>query len=144
MFLREATIDGTFMILSPTREHGALSGRRILVVEDEYFLADDIQNALRSLGAEVAGPVGDLDDALDLINAGGALDGAVLDVNLRSEMVFPIARELRTRGVPFVFTTGYDKVTLGPEFDDVLVWEKPIDISTMAHGLSQLIHAQPI
>ena len=129
------------MAISPTtsRRHPALSGRRILVVEDEYFLADDISRALRSAGAEIAGPVGEIDDAFPILNGGGILDGAVLDVNIRSDMVFPVAQELRARQVPFVFTTGYDKVGIAPQFHDVMLWEKPIDIAAMIRGLAGLI-----
>ena len=129
------------MVISETlsRERASLSGRRVLVVEDEYFLADDISRALRSVGAEVAGPVGEVEDALRILHDGSVLDGAVLDVNLRSEMVFPIAQELRARHVPFVFTTGYDPVSIAPEFRDVLLWEKPSDIAAMIRGLCGLI-----
>ena len=116
-----------------------LTGRRIFVVEDEYFLADDIGETFRSLGAEVAGPVGDLHDALQILNDGSALDGAVLDVNIRSEMIFPIARELKARHVPFLFTTGYDSVSVSPEFQDVPILEKPIDLAAMAGTLATLM-----
>ena len=129
------------MAMSP-RSSGpgsALSGRRIFIVEDEYFLADDIGKACQALGAEVAGPVGDLDDALSILRDGGILDAAVLDVNIRSEMIFPVARELKARNIPFIFTTGYDKVTISPEFHDVLILEKPIDLPAMAHRLAALI-----
>jgi len=126
------------MTLSPV----SLAGRRIFVVEDEYFLADDIGKAFRALGAEIAGPAGHLDDALKILNDGSVLDAAVLDVNIRSEMIFPIARELKLRGVPFLFTTGYDKITLGPEFQDVPLLEKPIDLPAMARKLAGLI-AEP-
>jgi len=121
------------------REAPLLEGRRVLVVEDEYFLADDIARAFRSVGAEIAGPVGHLDDALRLLDDGRVLDGAVLDVNIRSEMIFPIARELRARSVPILFTTGYDRATVGAEFQDVPLWEKPIDVSAMVRGLAKLI-----
>ncbi|MGY8709671.1 response regulator [Bradyrhizobium sp. 18BD] len=129
------------MVASATlsRERALLSGRRVLVVEDEYFLADDISRTLRSFGADVAGPVGELEDALRILNDGSIVDGAVLDVNIRSEMVFPVAQELRARRVPFVFTTGYDKVSIAPGFHDVPLWEKPIDIAAMIRGLAGLI-----
>ena len=129
------------MVISETltRRRASLSGRRVLVVEDEYFLADDISRALRSVGADVAGPVGEVEDALRILHDGSVIDGAVLDVNLRSEMVFPIAQELRARHVPFVFTTGYDPVSIAPQFQDVLLWEKPIDIAAMIRGLGGLI-----
>ncbi|KRP91674.1 chemotaxis protein CheY [Bradyrhizobium yuanmingense] len=122
-----------------SHQRGPLAGRRIFVVEDEYFLADDIGKTFRAMGAEIAGPVGHFEDALKILHDGGVLDAAVLDVNIRSEMIFPIARELKARNVPFLFTTGYDKITLGPEFQDVLLLEKPIDLPTMARKLAGLI-----
>jgi len=130
------------MAISPTisHRHAPLSGRRILVIEDEYFLADDITRALRSAGAEI---VGEIVEAFPILNSGGVLDGAILDVNLRNEMVFPVAQELRARQVPFVFTTGYDKVSIAPQFRDVMLWEKPIDIAAMVRGLTQLIADRP-
>jgi hypothetical protein len=91
------------------------------------------------MGAEIAGPVGHLEDALKILHDGGVLDAAVLDVNIRNEMIFPIARELKARNVPFLFTTGYDKITLGPEFQDVPLLEKPIDFPAMAQKLAGLI-----
>ncbi len=129
------------MLASETLPTGRalLSGRRILVVEDEYFLADDISSMLRSLGADVAGPTGDINDALRILGDGSVIDGAVLDVNVHNDMVFPVAHELKARHVPFVFTTGYDKVTLGPEFEGVMHWEKPIDIAAMLRGLAGLM-----
>ncbi|MDA9496837.1 response regulator [Bradyrhizobium sp. CCBAU 11357] len=127
-----------------SHQRAELRGRRIFVVEDEYFLADDIGKTFRALGAEIAGPVGHLEDAHKILHDGSVLDGAVLDVNIRSEMIFPIARELRARNVPFVFTTGYDKITLGPEFQDVPLLEKPIDLQAMARKLAGLIAEQPI
>jgi len=141
MFLFVSRTAGGIMSVSPTlpRQRAPLNGRRILVVEDEYFLADDIGKTLRALGAEIAGPVGHLDDAVNILHDGGILDAAVLDVNIRSEMIFPVARELRARQVPFVFTTGYDKITIGTEFQDVPLWEKPIDIAAMVRKLAAII-----
>jgi len=129
------------MAISPTLspQRTQLDGRRILVVEDEYFLADDIRNTLRGLGAEIVGPVGYLEDALKILHDGSILDAAVLDVNIRRERIFPIARELKARNVPFVFTTGYDKIIVGPEFQDVPLLEKPIDLAAMAQKLAELI-----
>ena len=125
-------------------QRAPLAGRRIFIVEDEYFLADDIGRTLRALGAEIAGPVGHVDDALEILHDGGVLDAAVLDVNIRDEMIYPIARELKARNVPFVFTTGYDKTTLGAEFHDVPLLEKPFDLPTMAQKLAGLIAETPV
>jgi CheY-like chemotaxis protein len=127
------------MSLQPTST-GPLAGRRVLVIEDEYFLADDIARALRELGARVLGPIGELEEAMSLIDGDVSIDGAVVDINLRSDMVFPLARTLRARKVPFVFTTGYDRKSIEAEFGDVRLWEKPLDIPAMTHELAGMIN----
>jgi CheY-like chemotaxis protein len=128
------------MSLQPTSS-GPLAGRRILVIEDEYFLADDIARALKDLGARIVGPVGEFDDAASLVDSDVAIDAAVVDINLRSDMVFPLARTLRARKVPFVFTTGYDRKSIDAEFGDIRLWEKPLDIAAMARDLAGMIKA---
>jgi DNA-binding response OmpR family regulator len=113
-----------------------LAERRVLIVEDEYFLADDLTRALRALGAEIIGPTGEIDEARRLISVSPAIDGALLDVNVRSELIYPLARDLRARGVPLAFTTGYDKAWLPPEFLTVPIWEKPLDIQEVVRWLT--------
>lgn len=85
-----------------------LSGRRILLVEDEYVLAEIIEEWLCQAGAEVVGPVPNVEQALKLIDTEvGGLDGAVLDMNLgRGETVYPVADRLNELGVPYLFATG--------------------------------------
>jgi DNA-binding response OmpR family regulator len=119
-----------------------LAGHRVLVVEDEYFLADDIVRALQALGARVIGPYGELEDATRVLDDDGAIDAAIIDINLRSEMVFPLARVLRARNIPFVFATGYDRGTIDAEFQDIRVWEKPVDLAAMARDLGNLIRGR--
>ncbi len=126
----------------PPVSSGPLAGCRVLVVEDEYFLADDIVRALQSLGARVLGPCGELEDATQVLDDDGAIDAAVVDINLRSEMVFPLARILKQRKIPFVFTTGYDRAAIGAEFHDIRLWEKPLDLAAMARDLSKLIRSR--
>jgi CheY-like chemotaxis protein len=75
----------------------ALHGRRILVVEDEYMVAEDLRVELESMGAEVLGPVPSVARALALLARTSEIDAAILDVNLGSEMVFPVAEALRER-----------------------------------------------
>jgi CheY-like chemotaxis protein len=117
-----------------------LAHRRVLVVEDEYFIADDMARALQKLGAEVVGPVPTRDKALALVEA-GRVDAAVLDINLRGQTVFPVADALRERGVPFVFATGYDPSTVPAEYQDVPRWEKPFDPQVLAKMLPSVVHA---
>jgi len=112
-----------------------LEGRRLLVVEDEYFLADDLVRNLKDKGAEVVGPVSDIDGALDLIDETEHLDAAVLDINLRGEMAYPVADALIERGIPFVFATGYDSANIPARYKDVTRCEKPVDAHKIARSL---------
>jgi CheY-like chemotaxis protein len=77
-------------------EQQPLSGCRVLIVEDEYFLAADLQAALKSLGANVIALVGDLDEALDLLTNGG-FDIAVVDINLRGRLAARDSVRVRDR-----------------------------------------------
>jgi DNA-binding response OmpR family regulator len=139
MFLTELAFSLGDEMAPPPESSGPLAGRRVLVVEDEYFLADDIVRALTALGARVVGPYADLDEATDVVNREIAIDAAVMDVNLRQKMVFPLARVLRSRKVAVLFTTGYDNISIEPEFQDVRLWGKPLDMKAMTQDLADII-----
>ena len=83
-----------------------LPGLRVLVVEDVAVLAWRVCDILAGAGAEVVGPVPDVPRALALLDE-REVDVAVLDMNLGGETAEPIADVLATRGVPFLFLTGY-------------------------------------
>jgi CheY-like chemotaxis protein len=102
-----------------------LRGKRILLVEDEYLIAQDMARTFAAAGATVIGPAATLAEALRLVAASGTLDGAVLDINLRGEQVYPVADALITRGVPFVFATGYKSELIPPRFEHHRRCEKP-------------------
>jgi CheY-like chemotaxis protein len=112
-----------------------LEGKRILLVEDEYFIVDDLARAFRAAGAVVLGPVATVSEALMLVVASGALDGAVLDINLQGEPVYPVADALVTRGVPFIFSTGYDRETIPSRFDGYMRCEKPVSPERVVKAL---------
>ena len=114
---------------------------RVLVVEDEYMLAEELANELSDAGARVLGPVGTIEDALAIIEAEPEMDGAILDANLRGEMVFPAADLLLDRGTPFVFTTGYDASVFPPRFDHIVRCEKPINLRRVTQAIGRVIHA---
>jgi CheY-like chemotaxis protein len=90
----------------------SLRGRRVLVVEDDYILAQDLLEELLRSGAAVMGPVATVAEALDLLRSGLSPHMAVLDIGLGDETVYPVADALRARGIPFVFATGYDACTV--------------------------------
>lgn len=84
-----------------------LKGMRVLVVEDEFLISQEISQTLRDAGCEIVGPVPFVDDARELVK-NDTPDGAVLDVNLHGELIFSFAEELMARRVPIVFASGYD------------------------------------
>jgi DNA-binding response OmpR family regulator len=107
---------------------------RILIVEDEYYLAADLADALAARGAEVVGPVATLAEATRAI-AQSPPDRAVLDVNLRGEMSFPIADRLEAAGIPYVIATGYSQGSLPERFRDKPRLEKPFRPERLAEML---------
>ena len=113
----------------------SLKGRQILVVEDDFLIGYDFAQALQRLGVLVLGPVGNIDDALDLLAETLDIDGAVLDLNLGGEMSYPIADALAERSIPFVFTTGYDKENIAGRFAAVTRCEKPVEISQVVQAI---------
>ena len=107
-----------------TKRTSPLSGTRVLIVEDEYYLAQDLSRTLVEAGAEVVGPVGSLQDAMGEVDA-GAFDYAVVDMNLRGEFVFDLANRLQAAGTPFVVATGYNEASLPDELVGAPRIEKP-------------------
>jgi DNA-binding response OmpR family regulator len=114
---------------------GSLKGRRVLIVEDDYFMADELRIEFQQAGAEVIGPVGRLSEALELVERDQPIHGAVLDINLAGEAVFDVADALRAMDVPFVFATGYDAETIPAAYSTVRRDEKPIDPGTISKAL---------
>jgi DNA-binding LytR/AlgR family response regulator len=112
-----------------------LGGRRVLIVEDNYLLADDMRVDFERAGAEVVGPVARLADALQLVERGEPLDGAVLDINLEGEVVYRVADALRDRHIPFVFATGYDAEFIPAAYAKVVRLKKPVDTSKVSKAL---------
>ena len=106
----------------------SVKGRRILVVEDEYMLAEDLREELERQGALVMGPVASVADALELLRSGPAPDMAILDINLGGEMAYPVADALRARDIPFIFATGYDAQAIPKAYSDVPRAEKPVEV----------------
>lgn len=91
-----------------------LIGCRVLLVEDEAVVCMVLEDMLIDLGCDVVGTAARLDKALSLARS-GKFDAAVLDVNLNGEKSYPVAAVLMERGVPFLFSTGYDGLQSGYE-----------------------------
>ena len=116
----------------------ALSGKRILIVEDEVLVAMILEDMLRDMGAEVAGPYLKLETALDAAEHETPLDAAVLDVKLGPDMSFEIAECLRRRDIPFVFSTGYESDG-GAMAGDATTINKPYARAQLEHALVKLV-----
>lgn len=106
--------------------HNIFQGQRVLIAEDDYLTILDTADALEASGAEVVGPIGNLDAALERVRAGSPVAAAVLDLNLAGHQVWPLADQLMKRGVPFVFATGYDGTDIPARFSHVPRFLKPV------------------
>ena len=119
---------------------GPMPGRSVLVVEDDYFLADAMTRALRAGGAEVVGPAPSVATAIRLLRTRNP-DAAVLDVNLGEETAFPVADALATDGVPFLFVTAADK-SMRPTRHGAVPWlSKPVEPLMAVRELRRLLDA---
>jgi CheY-like chemotaxis protein len=114
-----------------------LEGKRVLIVEDQFLIADDLQRILREDGAKVVGPVGRRDEALIRIY-NEPIDLAVLDIKLDDEEVYPAVDELRRRGIPFVFVTGYAPQSVRPDYRSAPYVEKPYEPAKLRALLRRL------
>ncbi len=115
-----------------TGEAATLRGRRILVVEDDYLLAQVLTDFLEQADFHVVGPVGSLEEALALVeNEPGSFDGAILDINLHGSNSYPVADALVARSIPFLFATGYGRDALEGRYRDHPRCEKPFDQATL-------------
>ena len=119
-----------------TRPARALQGRRILLVEDDYVLAQALKADLEAQGAEVLGPVPDLESARDLLVSCHAPDAALLDINLSGELVYPLADALRGLGIVVAFITGYGAWAVPRVYAHVPRFEKPVDPSRLVRWLT--------
>ena len=111
------------------------TGRRILVVEDEYFIAEDLTQTFESVGAIVVGPVPIMAEALDILDGAEQIDGAVLDINLRGELAWPIADKLIASKIPFVFATGYDSADIPSDYASIKRCSKPARAAEVMQAL---------
>jgi CheY-like chemotaxis protein len=114
-----------------------LKGKRVLIVEDQYLVADDIRRVVEDLGGTVIGPEGRREGALHRIDLSG-IDLAILDINLAGETAYPAADELRRRGIPFLFVTGYAPAAVRKDYGDVPHIEKPYDTKALKSALCEL------
>jgi two-component sensor histidine kinase/CheY-like chemotaxis protein len=120
-----------------------LSGKRILVVEDDFYLASDLAAALRNAGAAVVGPFGVEERALDAVEA-EPIDAAVLDINLGRGPSFAIPRALQQGGVPCIRLTGYSPSSIPDDLVSVPIVPKPANLTQLVEKLAGTLEASSL
>jgi len=114
-----------------------MEDQRVLVIEDEYVVAEAIERTLRRAGAIVLGPVPSVDQAMALLDRGGRIDSAVLDINLGEQKVYPVVDRLLARGVHCVFSTGNDVADVPSNYKGIARLEKPVEESSIIDALKK-------
>lgn len=120
-------------------ESRPFGGCRILLVEDEYLIADDLSAVLREQGATVIGPASSLPKGMRLATDTDRIDAAILNVNLQGIAVFPLADELIARAIPFLFLTGYGEFNIPDDYSAITRCEKPIAALHVVNHLKSLL-----
>ena len=116
-----------------------LTGKMVLVVEDDYLLAMDIDQTLHRAKAQVVGPVGTVKGALALMDQYRFLDAAILDVNLGGHPVFPVAERLFDQAIPFLFATGYREKDMPKQFASAARVQKPYEPDQLLAALLEIL-----
>lgn len=117
----------------------SLVGMRILIVEDEMMVATLLEDMLTDLGCDVI-KAGRVAKAVQFV-ASTEFDGAILDINVAGEPVYPVASELQARGIPFIFSSGYGAGGLAPEYRDRPTLSKPFQQQELAPVLAAAVEA---
>ncbi|BAU93176.1 hypothetical protein MPPM_4571 [Methylorubrum populi] len=116
-------------------ERQQLLDTKVLIVEDEYLIMDEVKRIVEAAGGIVVGAHGNLDD--DVFERSALrTDIAMLDINVRGKMIYPLADVLRERGVPFIFATGYDFESIPDKFASVPRIQKPFDADELVNALA--------
>jgi CheY-like chemotaxis protein len=117
-----------------------LAGRSVLVLEDDFLIADEVCALIGTLGGEVLGPASSSAAALRLLGQRSP-DVALLDVNLHGERAYDVAEALAGAGVPFAFTTGYDLELIDARFAYAPHLEKPFTAKALVRVLEALLQS---
>jgi CheY-like chemotaxis protein len=108
---------------------------RILVVEDEPFIAMLLADMLEELGFAITASFPHVAEAQNYL-AAAEVDIALLDVNLGTEKIDPVADLLAARGCPFIFTTGYGQKGIPQHHAGRPVLPKPFQLGELANALN--------
>lgn len=105
-----------------------ISGKTILVTEDDFLLALMIKDDLEEQGATVIGPIASCEETLRLLRDDVPLDAAILDINVLDGLIYEAADHLTDHGQPFVFCSSLNRSQIPSRFSGVPLFSKPIDM----------------
>jgi PAS domain S-box-containing protein len=131
--------------LQAHEERQGLSGKRILLVEDEPLVSMDIEAHLTAAGCTVTGLASNITEAKQLINQAD-YDAALVDANLEGHPVDEIATLLRNGNCPFAFVSGYGREALPHGFRDAMLLSKPFSKDRLLATVESLLrrHSDPV
>ena len=108
--------------------------KRVVVIEDEIFVAWLLRDILTTIGYVVVGVATKLEKAINMVSE-MEFDVAIVDLNLNGESSYPAADILIARRIPFVFSTGYGRQGLAPAYQCYPVIQKPFCESDLSEAL---------
>jgi len=117
--------------------------QRVLLVEDEFLLSMVLAADLRAAGYDVLGPCATVEAAMQAAQS-ESFDGAILDINLKGQLVYPVAEELARRRIPFMFLSGYGLVSMPEPFRGRPCLPKPSDSTLVLHEVQNMLRANRV
>lgn len=114
------------------------TARQVLIVEDEYLVAMELEELLKEMGYQVVGPAARMNEAMELARDAD-IDFAVLDINVAGTKSFPIADILRQRNIPFVFASGYGSDGLVDGYRDEAIVRKPYELDELKQAIAAVV-----
>jgi CheY-like chemotaxis protein len=115
---------------------------RVLVIEDEGIVAMLLEDMLSELGHQVVATIGNIEQATDMVGK-ASIDLAILDVNLNGHHTYCLAETLTSRGIPFLFATGYGSSGLRSEWRQANVLQKPFTERELARAIGRIVENLP-
>jgi DNA-binding NarL/FixJ family response regulator len=111
-----------------------LTGKHLLIVERGDLVADEVRLALEQAGVVIVGPASSVEIGLALLNI-IRIDGAILDIRLEGETVFPLAERLQDAGIPFVFALPHADADIGAKYGGYRLTESLAALAEIAKAL---------
>jgi DNA-binding response OmpR family regulator len=115
---------------------------RVFLVEDEFLVASLLQEDLEARGFHVFGPYPTLALAQAAVGA-ERYDVAIIDMNLRGQLAYPVADELMRRNVPLIILTGYSLPDMPARFKDVMILSKPYNLGITLRAVDKVLGPSP-